>query len=124
MAKKKEQRVAEQEDIYSKLANMLEKIQADASQRDVRIQVLEDRLDVYAKMLKAKEEIVADWKPIQREKYPETFQKDENCRWVTVTPLKDGDVVVNTFRVPFKKGVTMGTFSTFADNARARGIIP
>ena len=56
------------------------------------------------------------------------YAEDKNNRWVTVTPLKDGEVRVIAkgvpFAVQFRQGHTMGTYSSFADNARSRGIVP
>lgn len=107
------------------LTESLEKLNEELAGMKERVKVVEDRQDVYQDMLKEDAKAEAEWEPIPKEKYPADYAKDN--KWVTVTPLRDDEVTVIgkgvPFKVEFKKGHTMGTYSSFADNARSRGII-
>lgn len=93
-----------------------------------RQDVMEGRLDVFHKMLEEDAKIQRKWKPIPRERYPAPFANDPNNKWVMLTPIQDGEVTVRgkgvVFTVPFKRGITMGTFTAFVQDARNKGIIP
>ncbi|NIN70264.1 MAG: hypothetical protein GTO63_37415 [Anaerolineae bacterium] len=95
---------------------------------DERVKVVEGRQDVYQKMLEQGEKVKSGWKPTPKERYPSACAKNPNDRWVMVTPMVDGEVtriVDGThFTVEFRKGHAMGTYTGFADEARAKGIIP
>jgi len=115
-------------ELLAGLAESLEKLNEELAGMKERVKVVEDRQDVYQDMLKEGERAEAGWQPIPKEKYPADYANDKKNKWVTVTPLKDGEVRVVAkgvpFMVEFKQGQTMGTYSTFADNARSRGIVP
>jgi len=121
---------AEMEEMLDKAAGTIEKFTERQKVYDERLASYEDRLeamdrrmDIYEEMLQKEVRIDPAWEPMPRERYPAVYERDPKSEWVKVTPLRDGYVVVNRVKVEFKQGHSMGTFTTFAEEAARKGIV-
>ena len=114
---------AELEEVLGKTADKIEQFDERQQGFEERLDAMDARQDLYQRMLKEEIRIDPAWEPIPQERYPTQYELDPNVEWVKVTPVKDGSVVVNQFKVECKKGHTMGTYTTFAQEMQLKGLV-